>query len=213
LQPKKRQSPPRSSPPTVTGLREVRRSQVAVELDGESWRVLPLQAVADAGLRVGCALDRERTRALARGRRRATALAVAGSALRRRALSEQELDARLERRGVAAGDRDEARRVLTGAGYLDDARFARSRASALAERGSGDALIRHDLEQRGIAPELADEALAALLPESERLHTELQRRGTDPAALRRLAARGFPPELLEDLAAASVARPDDDVVG
>jgi regulatory protein len=213
LPPKKRPSPPRSKRPTVTGLREARRGQVAVELDGESWRVLPVQAVAEAGLRVGCVLDRERARALTRGRRRAAALAVAGSALRRRALSEQELDARLERRGVAAGDRDEARRTLADAGYLDDTRFARSRASALAERGSGDALIRDDLEQRGIATEIVEEALMALAPESERLQAELHRRGAGPSTLRRLATRGFAPELLEDLAAASVARSDDEVVG
>ncbi len=186
---------------------------MAVELDGESWRELPVQAVADAGLWVGCTLDRERGRALARGRRRAAALAVAGSALRRRALSERELDVRLQRRGVAGGDREEARRTLVAAGYLDDARFAAARATALAERGSGDALIRHDLEQRGVIPELIEDALSALAPESERVRDELRRRGNGPATLRRLAARGFAPELLEDLATAPVASPDDDVVG
>jgi regulatory protein len=172
-----------------------------------------VQAVADAGLWVGCTLDRERARGLARGRRRAAALAVAGSALRRRALSEQELDVRLQRRGVAGGDREEARRTLAAAGYLDDARFAAARAASLAERGSGDALIRHDLDQRGVAPELIEEALAALSPEGERARDELLRRGNAPATLRRLAARGFAPELIEDLAAAPVAPLDDDVVG
>lgn len=197
----------------MTGLHEARRGQVAVELDGKAWRVLPVQAVADAGLWVGCTLDRERARGLASGRRRAAALAAAGSALRRRALSERELDVRLQRRGVAGGDREEARRTLVAAGYLDDARFAAARAASLAERASGDALIRHDLEQRGIAPELIEEALSTLPPESERVHDELLRRGSGPATLRRLAARGFAPELLEDLAAAPVAPSDDDVVG
>ena len=196
----------------MTGLHEARRGQVAVELDGESWRVLPVQAVADAGLWVGCTLDRERARGLARGRRRTAALAAAGSALRRRALSEWELDVRLQRRGVSGGDREEARRTLVAAGYLDDARFAAARAASLSERASGDALIRHDLEQRGIAPELIEEALSALPPESERVRDELRRRGNGPATLRRLAARGFAPELLDDLAAAPVAPPDDDVV-
>ena len=186
---------------------------MAVELDGGPWRELPVQAVADAGLWVGCVLDRERARLLARGRRRAAALAAAGSALRRRALSEQELDVRLRRRGVAGADREAARRTLADAGYLDDANFALSRAASLAERASGDALIRHDLEQRGIAPELVEEALAALPPEAERMRAELRRRGSGPATLRRLAARGFAAELLEDLAAAPVARSDDDVVG
>jgi regulatory protein len=213
LQPKKRPSPPRSSAPTVTGLREVHRGQVAVELDGEPWRSLPVQAVADAGLFVGCTFDRERARTLSRGRRRAEALAAGVSALSRRALSEQELATRLERRGVAEADRDEALRTLAGAGYVDDARFAVARAAALAERGSGDALIRHDLEQRGVVAELIDHALSALPSEAERVRVELERRGRGASTLRRLAARGFAPELLEDLAAASVARSDDGVVG
>jgi regulatory protein len=213
LQPRKKQSPPRSSAPAVTGLREARRGLVAVELDGGPWRSLPVQAVADAGLYVGCTLDRDRARMLARGRRRAEALAAGASALSRRALSEQELDERLRRRGVAAVDRDEARRTLAGAGYVDDARFAVARAAALAGRGSGDALIRHDLEERGVALEVIEVALSALPSEAERVRTELERRGGGASTLRRLAARGFAAELLEDLAAASVARPDDGVVG
>jgi regulatory protein len=197
----------------VTGLREARRGRVAVELDGASWREFSVEAVADAGLWVGCTLDRERARGLARGRRRAAALAVAGSALRQRALSERELDSRLERRGVSGGDREEARRTLVAAGYLDDARFAAARAASLAERASGDAFIRHDLEQRGIAGELIDEALSTLPAERERVRDELLRRGNTPATLRRLAARGFALDVLEDLAAAPVAPFDDDVVG
>ena len=197
----------------MTGLHAAPRGQVAIELDGRAWRVLPVPAVAEAGLWVGCMLDRERARQLARGRRRAAALAVAGSALGRRALSERELDERLERRGVRAGDREGARRTLVEAGYLDDARFAASRAAALAERGSGDALVRHDLEQRGIPPHLVSEALAALPPERERACAELARRGDGPQTLRRLAARGFSPDVLEDIGAGAVAPLDDGVVG
>jgi regulatory protein len=197
----------------VTGLHAAPRGQVAVELDGRTWRVLPTSLVAEAGLWVGCTLDRERARQLAHGRRRAAALAVAGSALRRRARSEQELDERLERRGVRARDREGVRRTLLDAGYLDDPRFAASRAERLAERGSGDALVRHDLEQRGIPPHLVEQALAALPPERDRARDELLRRGAGPKTLRRLAARGFSPDVLEEVAAAGVARPDDRVVG
>src|SRR3954452_5695090 len=92
---KRSSSPPRSSPPTVTGLHEARRGQIAVELDGASWREFSVQAVVDAGLWVGCTLDRERARRLARARRRAAALAVAGSAPRRRGLAAREPRVRL----------------------------------------------------------------------------------------------------------------------
>ena len=56
---------------------------------------------------------------------------------------------RLERRGVGAAEREQALETLERIGYVDDERFARTRAEQLAARGSGDALIRHDLERAG----------------------------------------------------------------
>jgi len=53
--------------------------------------------------------------------------------------------------------------VLSRAGLVDDARFARARAGSLAERGYGDAAIRYDLERQGVAPELVQEALERLM--------------------------------------------------
>ena len=89
-------------------------------------------------------------------------------ALRYRDRSAAELDARLERRGVGEAEREQALETLERIGYVDDERFARTRAEQLADRGSGDALIRHDLEGRGLAAELVEAALAALEPERER---------------------------------------------
>ena len=60
-----------------------------------------------------------------------------------------ELDARLARRGVGAAEQGAGARDARAVGYVDDERFARTRAEQLADRGSGDALIRHDLEGRG----------------------------------------------------------------
>ncbi len=72
--------------------------------------------------------------------------------LRFRDRSTAELDRRLAQRGVGEAEREQALETLERIGYVDDERLARTRAEQLAGRGSGDALIRHDLQGRGIAP-------------------------------------------------------------
>jgi len=134
------------------------------------------------------------------------ALAAAARALASRALSEHELEERLARRGIGGDAWAEARETLREAGYVDDARFAAGRAAALAGRGSGDALIRDDLERRGVGAEAIDEALAGLEPEPERARAAVEREG--PRVLRKLAARGFPPEVLEELQAVATCGSD-----
>jgi regulatory protein len=199
--------------PTVSALRPDGRGQVAVELDGTPWRSFPVEAVAAAGLYPGCELDRARARALARARRRAAAVEAGARALGRRALTTRELDERLARRGVRPSDRAEAADVLSSAGYLDDGRFAAERAAALAARGSGDALIRDELERRGIAAETIAAALEALPGEAERAAEIVRRRGRSPATARRLAARGFSLDAVEEALAYDVAHDGDDAVG
>ena len=80
-------------------------------------------------------------------------LDLAIRALRFRDRSAAELEERLEQRGVGEAERAQALETLERIGYVDDERFARMRAEQLAERGSGDALIRDDLERRGLAAE------------------------------------------------------------
>ena len=133
---------------------------------------------------------------------RPDAVETALRALRAHDRSAAELDARLEQRGVGAAERADALATLERIGYVDDARFARSRAELLAERGSGDALIRHDLERRGIAAELVDAALAELEPEPERAAWIVRRRGPGAKTARYLASRGFAEEALAAAVAA-----------
>lgn len=174
---------------------------MSVELDGARWRTLPAEAVVRAGLCEGLELDRPQLRALRRELRRVEALARATRALASRDHSERSLAARLERAGFAAAERAEAVGALRRAGYLDDARLARSRAAALAERGAGDALIRDDLERRGVDGALADAAVAELEPERERARRLADSRGGGIRAARWLAAKGFAPESLEGIVA------------
>ncbi len=113
-----------------------------------------------------------------------------------------ELDERLERKGVPATERADALERLERLGYLDDERVARARAEQLAARGSGDALIRDDLERRGIGADAVESALAELEPERERASRIAAARGVSPKAARYLASRGFAAETV----AAVVAR-------
>ena len=192
---------------TVTALRAVTAGRVAVDLDGEPWRTLPLEAVVRAGLAAGRPLERAQARTLARELRRLDALRVATGALRRRGRSRRELAARLEERGVARRDRERTLATLSSVGLVDDTRFATERARTLADRGSGDALIRADLEARGVAAEAVASALEALEPERERAEVLVARHGRGPRTARRLAARGFDPDLVADLVAHDHAEP------
>jgi len=172
---------------------------VRVELDGAPWRVVPGAAVVGAGLRVGGELDRERARTLRHELRRAEALAMATGALARREHSTADLDARLERRGVAPGERARAIAALQRAGYLDDDRFAAGRAAELAARGYGDEWIRLDLERHGVGRDVIEGMLAALPAESERAAEQAVRAGRGPSVARRLAAKGFTAESIESV--------------
>jgi len=186
--------------PIVTGLRERKRGRVSVELDGRPWRVLPANAVVRAGLAVGRPLDRPTARELGREVRRAKALAAATRSLAASDRSERALEQRLARAGHSAAAREDAIASLARAGAIDDARLAASRAEQLARRGYGDAAIRADLRRRLIASETAAGAVAALEPEPERLRRLLAGQNVSLALLRRLSARGFSRDALDEAA-------------
>jgi SOS response regulatory protein OraA/RecX len=109
----------------------------------------------------------------------------------------RELDERLERAGIAAGEREAALETLERIGYVDDARVAVSRAEALAARGQGDGAIRFDLERRGLAVEHVEAAVAALRPEPERARELAERLGRTPKTLAQLRRKGFAADSLE----------------
>jgi len=112
-------------------------------------------------------------------------------ALRSADRSTAELVERLARRGVGEDKRADVLERLERAGYLDDERLARRRAAILAARGAGDALIRDDLERRGIPRELAEGAVDTLEPEAQRAARIVERRGRSAKTARYLTARGF----------------------
>ncbi len=83
---------------------------------------------------------------------------------------------------------------LTGAGVLDDARYARARVRGLLARGTSDAMIRARLRAKGVASDLVDAALAEVTDANpgHQLAAALrfaQRRRLGPFRLRERAER------------------------
>jgi regulatory protein len=135
------------------------------------------------------------------GQREEDAVGAAIRLLRHRDRSTAELEARLAQRGVGDAEREHALETLERIGYVDDERFARSRAEQLAARGAGDALIRHDLEGRGVGAEQIEAAVGSLAPERERAAAIVERRGRSAATVRYLAGKGFDADALEGIVA------------
>lgn len=191
--------------PTVTALRVGPRGQVAVDLDGVAWRTFSLDVVARAGLTEGRVLDRAALRSLRRELRRSEALSVATRVLRTRDVSRHVLADRLGHSNVDPTTTRETLETLARTGLVDDVRLAGSRAESMAGRGYGDAAIRHDLRGRGIAGDVVDAALEALVPELERARTVVERRGPGSRTARYLAGKGFGEEAVESALGADFA--------
>jgi regulatory protein len=136
-------------------------------------------------------------------------LEIAARALLHRDRSRREIEVRLARAGVDADDRDDALETLERVGYLDDARFAASRAEALAARGFGDEAIRHDLGEHGVvAAEAVEAALGSLAPEATRAQGLVERLGATAKTAAALTRKGFAPESLEAALGGEIAAPD-----
>lgn len=137
------------------------------------------------------------------------AVEAALRALRHRDLSAADLEHRLEAKGYDETERADALATLQRTGLQDDRRFAEMRAAALAARGAGDALVRHELVQAGVDEDLVADAIALLEPEPERALRIAERRGYGPNTARYLGGKGFS----EDSLGALVASSDGDELG
>jgi regulatory protein len=122
---------------------------------------------------------------------------IAARALRHRDRSRREVDDRLARAGVEEDERADALDLLERVGYVDDARYAVTRAAALAGRGYGDDAIRAFLAGEGVAPEAVEGGVGALEPERERAARIAQRLGASARTAARLQRKGFGQDALE----------------
>ena len=140
--------------------------------------------------------------------------------------SEAELQRRLRDRGYDSDDIDRTLERCRACGYLDDARFARQRAAALA--ASGRALgyrLTWELKKAGVATELAETVAAERNSEQDQLALArdlLARRypgysteHPDPRLQRRVfdffRRRGFAPETIRALLHQPVDATTDDM--
>jgi regulatory protein len=137
---------------------------------------------------------------------RPTALEAATKALARRDRSVADLTAYLARKGVDPDDARIAVERLRDAGYVNDARYASSRAESLAARGFGDEAVRFELEKEGLPSDHIAAAMLALEPERNRAIAVLEKARTPLLGVRRLASKGFSADSIE--AAAVAARVD-----
>ena len=131
------------------------------------------------------------------------ALDQALRALRHRDRSTVEIDRYLESRGVTDDERETALETLVRTNLVDDRRYAERRGQSLADRGAGNALIRHELARAGLDPDVVDDVLASLRPERERAEAIVARRGAGPKTARYLTAKGFSYDVVESFIAQS----------
>lgn len=122
---------------------------------------------------------------------------LAARALQHRDRSRREVEERLAKAGIDEDRRADALDTLERVGYVDDARFARARAEALAGRGYGDEWIRHDLASHGVEGEAAEAALGTLDSERERAAAAIARLGPGPKTAAHLGRKGFGEDAVE----------------
>jgi regulatory protein len=181
----------------LTALRRAGAGRVRLDVDGQPWRTVPDEVVVRCGLHAGLTLDRPRLRLLRRELRRTEALATAGRALTQRPLSRRQVSERLRRRGVPPAVEGETLGTLAAVGLLDDARLAKTRAAALADRGWGDIAIATRLRSDGVEEADVRAALAGLPPESTRAAALVADVPNRRKAWSLLARRGFAPDAIE----------------
>jgi regulatory protein len=127
--------------------------------------------------------------------------------LRHRERSAAEVDRYLIERGVGEDEREAVLETLARTALVDDRRFAEVRATSLVERGAGNELIRHELARAGIDSELAEEIVASLPPETERVARIVARRGGGLKIARYLAGKGFSDDVIRTVVAHSGDEP------
>ena len=133
---------------------------VEISLGSGAVYVVTSTVASDAGLAVGADLDLPTVQELLDADDLLAAKQVATRQLAYRPRSSTELRQTLLQRGFADRIIDEVLTRFTELGYLDDADFARrwiQTREQLAPRGTR--LLRQELRQKGIAADLADEAI------------------------------------------------------
>lgn len=184
-----------------TGRRARTVRLVSVSCDACAYeRIVPRQ-VAEAASWPACPDAASLDEALARAERRATMVRVQ-TLVSQRDYAAEEMRARLAQEGFEETAIDEAIERARGYSWLDDERFARQLVSNKLACGWGSVRISRELRHRGVADEIAEDALrqasggdadevARAIAVLERGRTAVPPRARDKL-YRKLASRGFP---------------------
>ena len=193
--------------PIVTAISPTKRSprRCRVDLDGTFAFACNVNVVARFRLRVGQELSEPRVREIEQGEVRQEAFDAATRLIASRLHSTAELRRKLLRKDFAPTIVDGVIADLTRMGYLDDAQFAKAKASSAARyKQHGKRRAKTELLRAGVSGEVADAALDQVYDASDTLAVarELARKQLprlsklDPQAARRrlmgmLQRRGF----------------------
>ena len=178
----------------VTALKQCSPGSFLVEFDsGETLRST-LEAVTDARLYVGMELDEAAFEELKKSSSKAIDRRKALEILSRRPYSRRELKDKLLRSGVDEQRAEECVAWIAERGFLDDGEYAGAVARHYAAKGYGAGRVKPELQRRGIERELADETLAELPDNTEKLDAFIARRLSDPSdrdSVRKVSAALF----------------------
>jgi len=178
---------------------ERKKDRLLVKLDSGNLLRVTEEELLRFGLRAGMELDEEQIGALQSAAKTSSTKAVAANMIGSRALSKQELQRRLVRKGSDEADARAAADWLEDIGAVDDAAYAAAIVRDYGRRGYGPARVREELRHRGVPRELWDKALEEMPESSDILDALIRKkcRGdlSDPKEIKRvsdgLLRRGF----------------------
>jgi regulatory protein len=146
----------------ITALEPQRRSgRVNVFIDGEFALGLHASVADDQGLRVGLDITADELLAVSKDEERRRAVANAVRMLESRSRSRQEIESRLQERAYSSEVIEAVIAQLTRAGLVDDTAFAKEWVGtrSKAREPVGRIRLKHELKLKGIAQDLADNAI------------------------------------------------------
>ena len=164
----------------VTALKQSSPGRFLVEFDGGETLRSTLEAVTDERLYVGKELDEKAFEELKRSSSKALDRQKALEMLSRRPYSRRELKDKLLRRGTDEQSAQDCIAWLDEHGFLDDGEYAGAVARHYSAKGYGAGRVKTELRRRGIERELADETLAELPENTEKIDAYIARRLSDP---------------------------------
>lgn len=139
-----------------------------VEADEKAYVTVSLDIIDQLKLRVGGAIDAAEAAALERAGAALHTYDRALDMLAFQARSVRDLRRRLVEKGEPAEQVDGAIERLTAQGFVDDAQFARQLArSKVASHGASKRRLQQEMFKRGVAREVADEAIAEVYEEEQ----------------------------------------------